>query len=94
MLASLAATPELELDQQEAAALASGIEAVQRCYTRKILPPEAAAWIQLTLAAAGIYGPRYIAIRARRRAAVAKPVSVIRPSYHAADEPNQNTPTQ
>lgn len=67
MLAKLLDAEELLLNHDEANNFAQAIERVESLYEKSFISEEASAWIGLTIAAATIYGPRYIAMRARQR---------------------------
>jgi hypothetical protein len=67
MLAKILDAEELLLNHDEANNFAQAIERVEALYEKSFISEEASAWIGLTIAAATIYGPRYIAMRARQR---------------------------
>jgi hypothetical protein len=67
MLAAFLDTEELLLNGEEANNLAKAIERVEALYEKSFISEEASAWIGLTIAAATIYGPRYMAVRARKQ---------------------------
>jgi hypothetical protein len=67
MLASLLDTEELMLNDGEAGNLAQAIQRVEALYEKSILSEEASAWLNLTIVAATVYGPRYMAMRARQQ---------------------------
>jgi hypothetical protein len=67
MLAAFLDTEELLLNGEEANNLAKAIERVESLYEKSFISEEASAWIGLTIAAATIYGPRYMAVRARKQ---------------------------
>jgi len=56
-------TPELALEEEEAKKLGAAIARVNAEYGNVILPPKAAAWINLGVVAGAIYGPRIIAAK-------------------------------
>lgn len=79
MLAAWIGVAELKIDEEESKKLAEAINRVQALYNTSILSEETAAWINLTIVAAAIYGPRVIVIRQRKKkekAASSKPVLV------------------
>jgi hypothetical protein len=63
MLAKLTNTAELELEPEEAARLAEAIERVD--VFPSWLSEKQQAWVNLTIVAGTIYGPRLFVIRAR-----------------------------
>lgn len=67
MLAAFTSIPELELAEEESKKLSEAIARVQKLYDYKWISDEAAAWGNLVIAAGGIYGPRYMAIRLRQK---------------------------
>lgn len=67
MLAAFTSVEELELAEEESKKLAEAIARVQKLYDYKWISDEAAAWGNLIIAAGGIYGPRYMAIRLRQK---------------------------
>lgn len=67
MLAAFTSIPELELADEESKKLSEAIARVQKLYDYKWISDEAAAWGNLIIAAGGIYGPRYMAIRLRQK---------------------------
>jgi hypothetical protein len=82
-LAAAFSTPELELGEDEAKALADGMANVAATYDHN-MNPRTLAWAQMAVIAGGIYGTRVFAIRARqakeaRGGNEAKPVLVVNP---------------
>lgn len=86
MLSAISHTPELELSDDEAEKLASAIQGVNDLYDTPVVPPWVTAWGNLAFACGGIYGPRLVAISARKTAEKQqrKPgrVTVMQPSSH------------
>jgi hypothetical protein len=64
MLAAAVKTPELELDKDEAKALAENIAAVNAFYG-KVIDPKIMAWTGLIMTCGKIYAPRVVAIKMR-----------------------------
>ncbi len=62
-LSSLLAEPALALDATEGRKLAEAGVEVARHYDIAVLSPKAMAWLNLGVIAAGIYGPRIMAMR-------------------------------
>lgn len=67
MLAAFTGVEELGLAEEESKKLSEAIARVQKLYDYKWISDEAAAWGNLVIAAGGIYGPRYMAIRLRQK---------------------------
>lgn len=59
--------PELELTEDEARKLAQATQRVSDLYEVSVIPEKTMAWIQLSIIAAGIYGPRYMMIQSRKK---------------------------
>jgi hypothetical protein len=64
--------PELDLDKVEAANLAEAVAEVARHYPTTI-DPKVLAWVNLTMVAGMVYGPRFWAIRARTKQRPSRP---------------------
>lgn len=75
MLASIAKTPELEIQPSEAEKLAKAISAVQDQYPITKIDAKAVVWINLFSAMGMIYGPRMVAIKMRKAFNNATPVN-------------------
>lgn len=58
--------PELAIDKQEAELLGSAIQAVQDHYNFDV-SEEVTLWVNLVTAAVAVYGPRAVAIIARKK---------------------------
>jgi hypothetical protein len=71
--------PELVLTHDEAQAIADAAKRVTDLYYESIIPEKALAWIQLSITACGVYGPRYVAIQQRTKRA-AQPQAIPFPS--------------
>lgn len=92
-------TPELAIDNSEAAMLANAINAVQEHYGFDV-PPEIAIWVNLATALGTVYGPRVISITARRKKnkpnkkseVKEAPSSVVNPSPDPAMPPTFSIP--
>lgn len=68
---------ELELDEAEAARLGKAVQKVNELYGGFILTEKQQAWANLSMAAAAIYGPRFMAYKLRMKAEAAKQPVVI-----------------
>lgn len=68
MGAAVLKSPELILSDEEAERLGAAIARVNEVYDGIVIPEKQMAWINLGIAACTIYGPRAIAITARKRA--------------------------
>jgi hypothetical protein len=66
MLAASTKIPELELEREEATKLGDAVTDLAACYNH-VIDPKVAAWIQLGIVGAAIYGPRVVAIRMREK---------------------------
>src|SRR5690606_32627743 len=66
MAAAATKTPELELDKQESAMLASAISDVQSHYNFDV-SEEVTIWVNLITALGAIYGPRVVVIYGRKQ---------------------------
>jgi hypothetical protein len=75
MLAALTQTPELALEDDESKALAGALVNVTKHYKIPALSPEKMALGVLVWTAGRIYGPRAMAISARKRGDTAAPAS-------------------
>lgn len=84
MLANMSGVEELLLSNEEAEQLADAAKRVEALYRADWLSEEAAAWINLVMVAGSVYGPRYIAIRARQRREESKGPITIEPLSVAA----------
>lgn len=71
MLAGITKTPELALEESEAAELATALNTVNNYY-RVEVAEKTMAWINLAMVGGMIYGSRLIAIRERRSSARAE----------------------
>jgi hypothetical protein len=89
MLSAITKTPELALEDKEAADLALGIAEVAEFYPLDIAP-EAYAWVNLFMIAVPIYGSRIFLVAQRRKdekSARARPVNDASPNVPAPMEP-------
>lgn len=82
MAAAATKTPELMLDNQEAAMMASAINAVQNHYDFNV-SAEVTIWVNLISASAAVYGPRAVVIYSRKK----KEQLQIRPVSEATTPP-------
>jgi hypothetical protein len=78
------ATPEMELNEDEARKFAGSLARVSSLYDDRI-NPKLVAWIDLVCVAGAIYGPRAIAISARM-----KTESTTRPAPVVINQPRQS----
>jgi len=84
--------PELDLDKSEAAHLAEAVAEVARHYPTTI-DPRVMAWVNLTMVAGMVYGPRFYAIRARAKSnAPARRVPQPRRAPDATENPTPPAP--
>lgn len=58
----------MQLTNAEAKALADAAANVSELYEISVVSEKTMAWIQLSIVACGIYGPRYMAVNARAKA--------------------------
>lgn len=79
MGAAIVKRPELALDEAEAKSLADAIRGVSEHYDL-VVDPKTAAWGNLGLAVAAVYGPRLFAMAATRRAAKPAPAPAPQPA--------------
>ena len=96
MGAAILATPEIELDKEEAKKLSDAIKEVGKHYAMTFDPKHVA--IANLMAVTGfVYGPRIVAFRARRRAEkgpqeVRKPVPIKPPIQPSEPKPEKTDP--
>lgn len=65
MAAAFLKVEELELSEPEAKQLGEAVARVNALYGNYMIPEKTAAWINLTMAAGSIYGPRMMAHKLR-----------------------------
>lgn len=90
MAAAALKSPELVIDKQEAELLGSAIQAVQEHYNFDV-SEEVTLWVNLVSAAVAVYGPRAVAIIARKKKEIGsdKKETVITAPQKGKSEPAQ-----
>jgi len=82
-LAHLLEIKELELEKEEAKALADAVAAVARHYDLPDLPQKTVDWVNLFIVLGSIYAPRIMAYKNRSHARVTKKEAVVPPASEA-----------
>lgn len=79
MLAGMTKVEELQIDATEGKKLGDAVNTVLQQYNH-VINPKMAAWVNLGMVSAAVYGPRYMAVKLRHETEKQKPRVVEMPA--------------